>query len=123
MPRRHPLDPLTAEEIRTAAAIVRDERGVTGRWRFASIDLKEPPKASLSDIPQAPPAREAEVVCWNRDDGAAFKGTVSLDGNHVVSWEALPGRHPPMTPDEFHECDAALRAHPRVVAALGNRGV
>jgi len=123
MSRRHPLDPLTAEEIRTAAAIVRDERAVTDRWRFASIDLKEPSKGSLGDIAQTTPERQAEVVCWNRDDGAAFKGTVSLDAGRVVSWEALPGQHPPMTPDEFHECDAALRSHPRVIAALAQRGV
>ena len=62
-------------------------------------------------------------MCWNRDDGAAFKGTVSLDAKRVVSWEALHGQHPPMTPDEFHECDAALRAHPRVIEALKRRGV
>ena len=130
MPLGHPLDPLTADEIRTAAAIVRDQRGVTDRWRFASIDLKEPPKGSLSDIAQTPYTNalpetraEAEVVCWNRDDGAAFKGTVSLDSGRVVSWQALPGEQPPMTPDEFHECDAVLRSHPSVIEALGNRGI
>ena len=122
MPQLHPLDPLTADEIRAAAAAVREQHGVTDRWRFASIDLKEPPKGSLSDIAQTPP-READVVCWNRDDGAAFKGTVSLDSSRVVSWVALAGRHPPMTPDEFHECDAALRTHPCVIDALKQRGV
>ncbi|MBV8218781.1 MAG: primary-amine oxidase [Solirubrobacterales bacterium] len=124
MPRRHPLDPLTADEIRTAAAIVRDERGVTDRWRFAWIDLKEPPKGSPRDIAYHPPERQAEVVCWNRDDGAAFKGTVSLDSNSVISWEALSGdHHPPMTPDEFHDCDVALRTHPEVIRALHKRGI
>ena len=74
----HPLDPLTAEEIRTAAGIIRAQPDVTDRWRFASIDLKEPSKKALADREHAPP-REAEVVCWNRNDGAAFKGVVSLD--------------------------------------------
>jgi len=124
MTRRHPLDPLTADEIRATAAIVRSECGVTDRWRFASIDLKEPSRGSLSDIAQSPPGRVAEVVCWNRDDGAAFKGTLSLDSNSVLSWERLlPGEHPAMTPDEFHECDTALRNHPRVIEALAQRGV
>ena len=40
----HPLDPLSADEIRHAAAILRRDRGVTDRWRFASIELREPPK-------------------------------------------------------------------------------
>ena len=90
MSARHPLDPLTADEIRASAAIVRAERGVTDRWRFASIDLKEPAKRALGDGEQTPP-REAEVVCWNRDDGAAFKGVVSLTDERLISWEALPG--------------------------------
>ena len=122
MSARHPLDPLTADEIRASAAIVRAERGVTDRWRFASIDLKEPAKRALGDGEQTPP-REAEVVCWNRDDGAAFKGVVSLTDERLIRWEALPGEHPPMTPDEFHECDAALRHDPRIVEALARRGV
>ena len=40
----HPLDPLTAEEIGQAAAIVRRDRGVGERWRIASIELREPSK-------------------------------------------------------------------------------
>src|SRR5579863_7654160 len=114
----HPLDPLTAEEIRAVAAIVRAQRDVTDRWRFASIDLKEPSKRALapSQDGAVPLPREAEIVCWNRDDGAAFKGVVSLADERVTSWEALRGgEHPPMTPDEFHEVDAALRKDARVI--------
>ena len=44
---QHPLDPLSADEIREAAAIVRRERGVGERWRFASIELREPSKAAV----------------------------------------------------------------------------
>ena len=47
MTNSHPLDPLTAGEIRQAAAILRRDRGVGGTWRFASIELKEPAKAAL----------------------------------------------------------------------------
>ena len=118
----HPLDPLTAEEIRAVAAIVKAERGVTDRWRFASIDLKEPPKHALAGATDTP-ARQAEVVCWNRDDGAAYKGVVSLTDRRVLTWEPRPGEHPPMTPDEFHEVDHALRTEPRVVEALAKRGI
>jgi primary-amine oxidase len=117
MSSRHPLDPLTAEEIRAAAAIVRAQCGVTDRWRFAWIDLKEPSKQALADNAQAPP-RTAEIVCWNRDDGNAYKGVVSLTDQRVLTWEERAGEYPPMTPDEFHECDEALRTEPRVIDAL-----
>ena len=47
---QHPLDPLSADEIREAAAIVRRERGVGERWRFASIELREPFKVVPGEV-------------------------------------------------------------------------
>ncbi len=41
----HPLDPLTAEEFSLTSAILRRDQGVSETWRFASIELVEPPKA------------------------------------------------------------------------------
>lgn len=113
----HPLDPLSADEFRQVAAILRRDHGVSERWRFASIELREPEKgAETAD-------REAHVVCWNRDGGAAYRAVVSLTGDAVVSWEDLLGVQPNLTPDEWHECDAALRAEPRLIEALGKRGI
>ena len=121
---RHPLDPLTAEEIRQVATIIRRDRDVTDRWRFASIALREPPKQALrQDEPAAQPAREARVVCWNRDDGQAYKALVSLTDDRVVSWEHEPDGQPNMTVDEYHECDETMRREPRVIEALGRRGI
>jgi primary-amine oxidase len=101
----HPLDPLTAAEIRAAAAITRRDRAAGDGWRFASIELREPAKADLlppggrSPVPpdprppakaasaagapvppEGPPAipREALVVCWNRGDGQAYRAVVDL---------------------------------------------
>ena len=51
----HPLDPLSADEIRQAAAILRRDRDVTDRWRFASIELREPPKQRCVTPDAAPP--------------------------------------------------------------------
>jgi primary-amine oxidase len=140
----HPLDPLSADEIRRAAAIVRRDRGVGDGWRFASIELKEPAKADLAALeaaalrPGPPGDREALVVCWNRADGQAYRAVVSLAGNAgnagnagdagnvgdaVTGWQHLPGQQPNMTVDEWHECDAMLRAHPVITEALSRRGI
>jgi primary-amine oxidase len=120
----HPLDPLTAGEIRRAAAILRRERGVDDRWRFASIELREPSKAAVRDFtPGDPIAREAEVICWSRDDAQAYKARVALGSESVLAWEHRPGEQPNMTADEFHECDAEMRRHPRVIEALSARGI
>ncbi|HWT24220.1 MAG TPA: primary-amine oxidase [Solirubrobacteraceae bacterium] len=120
----HPLDPLTAEEIRAAAAILREQRGVGERWRFASIELKEPSKAAVREHRAGDPIpRAAEVICWNRDDGEAYKAHVSLDDHGVLAWEHHPGEQPNMTVDEFLECNETLKRDPRVVDALRARGV
>jgi len=117
----HPLDPLSPDEIRAAVAVLRRDRGVTDRWRFATIALNEPPKAALAG--DAPPPREAEVLCWSRDDGDAYKAVVSLTDDRVVAFEHRPGEQPNMTIDEFHEVNDTLRDDPRIVAALAERGI
>jgi primary-amine oxidase len=117
----HPLDPLTADEIRRASAILRRDRGIGAGWRFASIALKEPAKAALQV--RQPPRREALVMCWNRADGQAYRAVASLAGDAVTGWEHLPGQQPNMTADEWHECDRMLRAHPALAGALARRGI
>jgi primary-amine oxidase len=118
-PAEHPLDPLTAAEISDVAAILRRDRAVEPpAWRFASIELVEPPKAA-----SGPPRREAAAVCWRREDGQAYRAVVSLDDSSVTAWEHLPGQQPNMTVDEWHECDEMLRAHPLLIEALARRGI
>ena len=120
----HPLDPLSAGEIAAAAAILRRDQGVGERWRFASIELKEPSKAVVRGFaPGDPIARAAEAICWNREDGRAYKALVSLTEDRVERWEHRPGEQPNMTVDEFHECNEALRHEPRAIAALAERGL
>jgi primary-amine oxidase len=121
---RHPLDPLTAEEFRRTTAILRRDRRIDARWRFASIELKEPSKDAVGSFSSGDRiSREALVVCWNREDGQAYKSVVSLTGDRVVTWEHHPGEQPNITTDEFHECEVALRGDARVVEALAARGI
>jgi primary-amine oxidase len=120
----HPLDPLSAEEFRQAVAVLRRERGLDERWRFASIELKEPSKGTLRAYkPGDPIVRDAVVVCWSREDGQAYKAVVSLSEERVVSWQHCPGEQPNITVDEYHECYEALHNDPRVAEVLAARGI
>ena len=118
----HPLDPLSAAEIRHVAAALRARKGVDLGWRFASIDLAEPAKEDLTrgatDI-----GRAAHVICWNPADGQAYRAMVSLPAGDITQWEHLPGIQPNMTVDEWHECDEMLRRHPQLIDALARRGI
>jgi primary-amine oxidase len=120
----HPLDPLSAAEIRQAVAVLRRDRAVGDRWRFAGIELAEPLKPELAAWrPGDPVPRSALATCWNRDDGQAYTATVSLTGDEVTAFTHRPGVQPNATEDEWHEADVVLRAHPDIVAALALRGI
>ncbi|MFT4128393.1 MAG: primary-amine oxidase [Gordonia sp. (in: high G+C Gram-positive bacteria)] len=121
----HPLDPLSADEFRTVAAILAREHGVGEGWRYASIELAEPAKAELAayrDDGTVPP-RRAVVVCFATGPNATYKAFVSLTAGTVESFDHVPGVQPNFTVDEYEECDRALRAHPDVQAALARRGI
>jgi primary-amine oxidase len=119
----HPLDSLTAEEFRRAAEVLRRDRGVGDSWRFASIELVEPPKATVRAWrPGDPVPRRALAVVFDRADNSVFEGVVDLDADKVESWTPRPGVTPNFTIDEFHEVDHVMREHPDVIAALAERG-
>jgi primary-amine oxidase len=123
-PLGHPLDPLTAEELRRTTAILRREKEIDARWRFASIELKEPSKGVIRTFSAGGRVpREALVVLWNREDGQAYKAVVSLSEDSVVRWEHHRGEQPNITADELQECDEAFRGDARVVEALAARGI
>ena len=72
---KHPLEPLSADEFRRTAEILRRDQGVTDSWRFASIELKEPPKQDVKAWkPGDPVGRASLAVLWNREDNQAYEG-------------------------------------------------
>ncbi|WP_273735522.1 primary-amine oxidase [Mycolicibacterium septicum] len=121
----YPLDPLSADEFRAVAAILRREHGVGEGWRVASVELVEPSKAELAafDGGGATPARRAAVICLDRSANATYKGVVSLTDDRVENFDHIPGVQANFTVDEFIECDEVLRRHPDVIAALAKRGI
>jgi len=121
----HPLDPLSADEFRAVAQLLRREKDVARpHWRIASVELREPTKEVVRAFrPGDPIVREARVVAWNTEDGTAYVGLLSLTDDALLSWDAQPGKQPNATVDEWHDCDAAMRRHPEVLAALAERGI
>lgn len=121
----HPLDPLAEDEFRQAAAMLRRDKEVNDRWRFASIALEEPSKAEVAAFEEtgAVPDRRASVVCFNRDTNSTYQALLSLTDDELLSWACLPDVQPNITVDEWHEANDALRRDPQVVAALRRRGI
>ena len=120
----HPLDPLTAEEIAEASAILKSQRTLGPRTRFETVVLREPDKdVALAHQAGDPIRREAFLVVLDNDAAATYEAVVSLDARRVVSWEHIPGVQPRVMFDEFIECEAAVRADARFQAAIKKRGI
>ncbi|WP_445182329.1 hypothetical protein ACTXG6_27760 [Pseudonocardia sp. Cha107L01] len=99
----HPLDPLSEDEIREVARILRREREVTRpQWRIASIELVEPAKQLVREFrPGDPIERRARVVLWSTETGSAYVAVLSLttgneagEENTVESWQPNRAANP-----------------------------
>jgi primary-amine oxidase len=120
----HPLEPLTAEEIAAAVHIVRTERNLHERVRFASVALHEPPKEVVLNFKQGDPVtRAAFIILLDNTDGATYEVVVSITEGKVASWRHIPGVQPSIMLDEFFECEQAVKASPEFQAALRKRGI
>jgi len=120
----HPLEPLTAEEITATVHIVRTERNLHERVRFASITLHEPPKEAVLNFKQGDPVtRAAFIILLDNRDGATYEAIVSITEGKVTSWRHIPGVQPSIMLDEFFECEQAVKASPEFQEALRKRGI
>ncbi len=120
----HPLEPLSEDEFRRTASILRRDAGLTEAWRFASVELKEPPKEDVKAWRRGDAVRRTSfAVVWNRADNKTWEATVDLTSDRLLSFEHQPGVCPNFTTDEYHDIDEAMRAHPDVVRALASRGI
>jgi primary-amine oxidase len=121
----HPLDPLSAEEISRAAGILREEKSLGERVRFAGVVLNEPPKESVLAFEKGEDfERQAEIVAVDANSGKSFEAVVSVTRGQVVSWEEIEGDvQPPIVLEEFDECEQACKDNPEYREALAKRGV
>src|SRR5205823_14243466 len=123
---RHPLDPLTADEVQAASTILKKERGLDAGHRFVYVMLNEPAK---KDVLAWKPGngtlvdRRAFIVVRDRTRRKTFEAVVSLTQEKVVSWEEIKGVQPSIMLEEFMTVDEVVRKDPRWQAALRRRGV
>ena len=120
---RHPLDPLSADEFRQTAAVLRRDGLVTEAFRFTSIELKEPAKAAVKAWrPGDQVQRSAFAIVLDRTRNTTHEAVVDLTGDLVVSFNHIADVQPNFTLDECHDVDHAMRSHPEVIAVLAARG-
>lgn len=116
---RHPLEPLSADEVQQSVGLFKSLGKVTPTTRFVSVSLKEPRK-ELVHVPQSGRAipREAFAVLFDNATNTAHEAVVSLSTSELVSWKSIAGAQPTMTIDEQVECEQAVLASAEFKAAL-----
>ena len=82
VPAPHPLAPLTAAEIETAAAAVKRSKGLKDTARFVYVSLYEPAKhdviAFQNGTTATAPDRLVKVVLRERAERATYEAIVRL---------------------------------------------
>ncbi len=121
---RHPLEPLSANEIAAVVDILRGERHLGEHVRFVSISLHEPSKAAVLDIARLGAVeRQAFAILLDNAVGRTYEAVVSLDRRSVVGWDEFADVQPAIMLDEFLECEEACKASPDWQAAMRKRGI
>ncbi len=111
---RHPLEPLTAVEVRQTIRLLRAAGHLTPTTRVVSVSLREPTKGQ-------PGPRSAHAVLFNNGTNTAHEAIVSIEQERVESIRSFPGLQPTMTVDEQVECEQAVLRNSEFAAALKRR--
>ena len=116
------LDPLSAEEVRTAVRVVREQGSIGAGARFVSVNLVEPDRRTANNNGFGA-HRCALVIVLDVAARRVVEAVVSLPEERLSSLIERKGVQPGIIPEEFVLCEKAAKADPRWRAALERRGV
>ena len=121
---RHPLDPLSADELERAVSILRKVRGLTADHRFVYVGLKEGPKHEILTFkPGDSIDRRALAVIRDKARKVVIEAEVSIWHESVISWRERAGVQAPIMLEEVLGAEEVIRNDPRWRAAMSKRGV
>jgi primary-amine oxidase len=118
----HPLDPLSAAEIRTVVAVLQRAGYSDSATRYALIDLDEPAKKDvLAWTPGQPFARRAFVIA--RRDRTVNEAIVNLDARRMEHFQSIPNAESAILDEEVKLARRITIADPHWQEAVRKRGL
>lgn len=121
---KHPLDPLSKEEIATAIGILKGEEKISPASRFPMIGLREPPKVEVLNYkPGDPIRREASVVIYERASNRTGEAIVDVKARKLISWKEVPGVQPNFMVEDYELLQEIVRKNPEWQEAIRKRGI
>ena len=121
---RHPLDPLSADEIQATAAIIREHFKWGDDLRVEMIDIDEPPRDVVRNyVPGTPFERIARFNAYQRGVMGVWQGRAHLGKREVIDKKFDAEARPMLAVEEIFEIEAIVKADPRIQEALRRRGL
>jgi len=120
---RHPLDPLSAGEVKAAIAALATAGRVDEFALYPLVTLEEPPKvAVLAWRPGQAISRRAFII--TKQGRATFEAIVDISHGDVVSWRRVEGMQPGILPsEEWTDAGRIVFANQDWQAAVRKRGI
>ncbi len=120
----HPLTPLSGDEVRQVATIIRRDLAHGSDALFETIELAEPDRAAVRSFQaEAQPERKAWANVYHHTRPGVIRCLVSLTEDRVVSEDYRKDAQPLISAAEFQGIEDAIKADPRFIAACKRRGI
>jgi len=118
----HPMDALTADEIKASAKILREAGKFGDTVRLVSLTLEENPKAEVRAWTKGKPfGRRAFAVLL--DGGHLAEAHIDLDAHALAGWMLVDNHQAAVTFDEFIAAGEIAKGDERWRAAMAKRGI
>jgi primary-amine oxidase len=119
----HPLDPLSAQELKDVVEHARHVWKLDHRHLFAMVQLHEPSKEIINNWKNSDPVeRVAKITLWNSSTSTVIEAVITVEGKEI-SFTEIPGAKSPILSTESEKAIKAAKADKRIIAALKDRGV
>ncbi len=120
----HPLEQLSAAEIKTTVSVIRKQKSLSPDVRFTQISLQEPVKSEVLEFTLGRPfKREAFVTLLESNLNKIYEAVVDLKALKLTSWKEIKTGQPVILDEEFKLLDKIAKADPRWQEAMKKRGI
>ena len=124
IPDLHPLEPLTADEMRRAVALLRATGNLSEEARFACALPIEPPKDVIRAWePGQAYDRMLRVLGYDRDRAGSFDALISLSAEEVIRFDKIEEGQAPLSLGDFIRCIQIVKEDEQWQAAMRKRGI
>ena len=121
--RIHPLDPLSAQELKNVVQHARNIWKLDHRHLFAMVQLHEPSKGVINNWKNSDQVeRAAKITLWNSATSTVIEAVITVEGKQI-SFTEIPGAKAPILSTESEKAIKAAKADKRIIAALKDRGI